>query len=277
MHAPGHSHIYLSPHLDDAVLSCGGTIYAQSRRDERVLVMTVFAGSPPDVNLTPFTRELWERWGGADDPVAARRAEDRAALEMLGAEVLHLSYLDCVYRQDPATGEALYPTVEHIFAEVQPAESALADALYRDLHDRLASIPGPLIYAPLGAGHHVDHQIARRVVIRLRAEGAPVMFYEDWPYAGEAEAIARALQGDGQGWRRRISPLSEEMLAAKGNAVACYASQISTFWPDLGAMRRALRQQAERVGGAELAEGFWCRRCTQRSHPTGDRPIGSHL
>lgn len=250
-------HIYLSPHLDDAVLSCGGTIHAQTRRNERVLVVTLFAGSPPNRDLTPFTRELWERWGGADDPVAARRAEDLAALDALHAEALHLPYLDCVYRQHPATGEALYPTVEHIFAEVHPAEEALADTLYEALLGVLPSHGEWRVYSPLAAGHHVDHQLARRLAMRLQADGAEVAFYEDWPYAGDEDTVLRALDARAGSWRRCVAPLSEEGLAAKGDAVARYASQISTFWPDVDAMRRALREHAARVAGHGLGEGFW--------------------
>ena len=251
------SHVYLSPHLDDAVLSCGGTIHAQTQRGERVLVVTMFAGTPPNHDLTPFTRELWERWGAAEDPMAARRAEDCAALAALGAEALHLPHLDCVYRQHPVTGEALYPTVDDIFAELHPAEATLAGALYDDLRGRLGTHPALTVYAPLGAGHHVDHQIVRRTAMRLLADGLGVAFYEDWPYAGDEATVARALDEGAGLWRRCLAPLSEEALAAKGKAVARYASQISTFWSGVDAMHRALREHAGRVGGSEPAEAFW--------------------
>ena len=36
--------IYLAPHLDDAVLSCGGQIFERTARGENVLVVTVMAG-----------------------------------------------------------------------------------------------------------------------------------------------------------------------------------------------------------------------------------------
>lgn len=252
-----HTYLYLSPHLDDAVLSCGGTIRLQVRRGARVLVATLFAGSPTNVDLTPFTRELWERWGRADDPVAARRDEDRVALSVLGAEALHLPYLDCVYRQAPDTGEALYPTVEHIFAALHPAEERLDEELAADLRARVPLGPGVALCAPLAAGHHVDHQIVRRMALRLRGEVAPLACFEDWPYAGDEETVARALDDEVAGWRRRVAPIDEDALAAKGDAVACYASQISTFWPDADAMRAALRAQALRVGGDRPAEAFW--------------------
>ena len=39
--------IYLSPHFDDAVLSCGGVIFEQSRQGIQTEIWTIFAGSPP--------------------------------------------------------------------------------------------------------------------------------------------------------------------------------------------------------------------------------------
>ena len=52
-------HVYLSPHLDDAVLSCGGLIHRQVVAGQRPLVVTIFAGTPPvDVELSDFARFL---------------------------------------------------------------------------------------------------------------------------------------------------------------------------------------------------------------------------
>src|SRR4030042_1739567 len=73
------SHVYLAPHLDDAVFSCGGLIARQTANDEAVTVVTVCAGDTPVGELTPFAVELHRQWGGAGSPIAARRAEDRMA------------------------------------------------------------------------------------------------------------------------------------------------------------------------------------------------------
>ncbi len=40
-----YKHIYLSPHYDDAALSCGGSIHKQATQQEPVAVITVFAGA----------------------------------------------------------------------------------------------------------------------------------------------------------------------------------------------------------------------------------------
>ena len=93
--------LYLSPHLDDAALSCGGTIHQQVAGGDRVVVITVFAGSPRTLVSSSLIDELHARWGVGSDPPAHRRREDLAALAQLGAEPIHLAHTDSIYRVGP--------------------------------------------------------------------------------------------------------------------------------------------------------------------------------
>jgi LmbE family N-acetylglucosaminyl deacetylase len=257
-------HVFLSPHLDDVALSCGGRLAALRWRTrgeprQRVTVVTIFAGSPADDALTPFAHELKTRWGNAGDAVAVRRAEDLAAMQLLGAQSVHLGLLDCVYRQDATTGAALYSTREHIFGEVHPYESPWPPEAEARLREALADLAeATTVYAPLAAGHHVDHQIVQRLAFALTATGQRLVFYEDYPYAGDAQTVreAQALWPQ-QCWQDEVFSLDEEELRRKGDAVACYASQISTFWPDAATMREALHAAALRAGSGTLAERYW--------------------
>lgn len=82
----------ISPHLDDAVFSCGNLIAACPTS----LVITVFAGAPPDDMPAPD----WDRAAGfvrASEAVHARRQEDARALAILGAEPVWLDFLDSQY------------------------------------------------------------------------------------------------------------------------------------------------------------------------------------
>jgi LmbE family N-acetylglucosaminyl deacetylase len=96
------THLFLSPHLDDIVLSCGGQIAQLVRSGRRVHVVTVFAGdAAPEAAVSPHVQELHERWKlDPHNPSPGRRAEDRAALKMISAsiQVTHLPFPDCVYR-----------------------------------------------------------------------------------------------------------------------------------------------------------------------------------
>jgi LmbE family N-acetylglucosaminyl deacetylase len=243
--------VYLSPHLDDAVLSCGGAIWQQVQVGERVLVVTVFAGSPtPNTLLSPFAQELHARWGRVADAAAMRQEEDLAALVLLGAKAVHWPYTDCIYRQTPA-GDFPYASEEALWGEVDPAEAGLVARLAA----RLAALPrrqGGIVYGPLGVGNHVDHQIVRQAA---EASGHPLIYYEDFPYAQDQRAVQLALARVRA--QARLVLLCEEALASKIAAIACYRSQLSTFWPDEAEMAMSVRAFAERTGGGVPAERYW--------------------
>jgi LmbE family N-acetylglucosaminyl deacetylase len=245
-----HHRVYLSPHLDDAVLSCGGRIWQQVQAGDRVLVVTVFAGKPSsDVPLSPFAQALHAAWGLVD-ATAARREEDAAALALLGAGSVYWPYTDCIYRQMPDGGFP-YASEEALFGEVHPSD----DALIAELAGRfraLALEPASAIYAPLAVGRHVDHQIVRRAVTGL--EG--VTCYEDYPYAGKPGAVEAAL-GMAR-WQEEVVPLSSDALEAKIAAIACYSSQFITLgWANAEEMAAAVRAFAEQTGDGAPAERYW--------------------
>ncbi len=62
--------LYLSPHLDDVALSCGGSIAKDREAGLRVLVVSVFSGQPDLDELGPVARGLHEQWTVDADPCA---------------------------------------------------------------------------------------------------------------------------------------------------------------------------------------------------------------
>jgi LmbE family N-acetylglucosaminyl deacetylase len=242
-------------------LSCGGTLATLARKGESIAVITVFAASPPaNLALSMFASQLHRRWrksvGDVDfpDPPAVRRQEDLNALRVLSPDiqVIHLDGLDCIYRVHPETGRALYDSEAALFGKVDPADPAIA---------ALQCIPpfpaGSLLYAPLGVGNHVDHQIVRDAVGGWNLPPEVGRCYEDYPYSAECAAIEAELKRREShhepALRPVISNLDDQAIEAKIAAVAEYASQIGTFWPGLDAMSSALRDHAARIGG----EPFW--------------------
>lgn len=173
------AHIVVSPHLDDAALSCGGLLAAWAARGEPALVVTLLThGLPPD-QLPPHLRRLHAAWGDPDtDPYAARRAEDAAALAALGADVQHCGGRGALYRQD-RTGQFIYKGLGY-FGPPARADLPLLAEFENTLRELRRAHPAATIYAPLGIGGHVDHVLAHRAARRL---DGPVAFYEDMPYA----------------------------------------------------------------------------------------------
>ena len=207
----GSSFLVVSPHLDDAVLSCGRLM----ARLEGVTVVTALAGSP----------DRWDEltgWDAAcgfavgDNVVAARLSEDQAALGLLSAQQRTVQGLDDQYGPQPGRTGIIRAGLESALAELEPHSCAI----------------------PLGL-QHPDHIEVRRVALLVAARAASPLawtVYEDLPYgpndpSGQFhdEAFA-AFAGAGFLLRERHPDLDPTM-PVKGAAVECYASQ-------LGAMRR---------------------------------------
>jgi LmbE family N-acetylglucosaminyl deacetylase len=252
-------HIFLSTHLDDAVLSCAGRIWQQGRAGELALVTTLFTATPkPDAPLSPLAQQFHDLWQLPHDAPARRREEDKQALALLGADAAHWPYLDCIYRRAD-DGRFLYADEEALSGEIHPAD----EGLVAELATRVAALPltpDGTLYAPLGLGRHVDHQIARRAA---EATGLALTYYEDYPYVEEHAAPGRGAERE----RRRptLVRLSEEAVERKIAAIARYRSQLILFWESADEMAAAVRAFTERVGGGRPAERYW------RMKETGSR------
>lgn len=226
--------LYLSPHFDDVVLSCGGQIYERTLRGERVAVLTVCA-APAPAQLSPFAAGLHARWGaqGRFD----RGAEDRAALAVLNAEPIHLNLHDCIYRRS-AAGEWLYDTEEDIFGELSALEPTPAAAVAAELARTAALATGADVFAPAAIGNHIDHQLVRAAAEQWSksSDGLRFFHYADYPYAA-SKVVAPG----------KVIALSHSAHQAKIESLRQYRSQLSTFWQDEAAMADEVSRWAERV------------------------------
>src|SRR2546421_13050558 len=83
-----YDHIYLSPHLDDVALSCGGAVAHDVEMGMRILVVTICTAVPaPEAQFSSFVQEMHGRWGLAPSKVVtARLDEDLQAMELLGVD-----------------------------------------------------------------------------------------------------------------------------------------------------------------------------------------------
>jgi LmbE family N-acetylglucosaminyl deacetylase len=253
---PSYDAVYLSPHLDDAVLSCGGQIRALTAAGKSVLVVTVAAADEPQPaeRLSPLARSLHRAWkldrpprkkDAARGVVARRRAEDREACRILGAETLHWSFPEAIYRSDPDSGEPRFKRLGELFEPLTPGDRPSV----HEVAELLAGLPVHReLYAPLGVGGHVDHRIVRRAA--EQRFGSSLLYYEELPYARRRRDVRKVIRG--ASWRGRVVPVSPEALEAKVEAVAAYRSQVKPLFGGRLRMRYRVRRDVQRAGGERL-------------------------
>lgn len=224
---------YLSPHLDDAVFSCGGAIWEQVQEGHQVTVVTLFSGDPPGAGLSPFALELHARWRGGAHPYQARREEDALAVRSLGAGWRHLGFLDCIYRTNPLTRAPLVQKNTDLFNDHYEVESELLEAVVDQLQGMIP--PDAIVCSPLAVGGHLDHRFTRLAAETLERE---TWYYKDFPYAAQPNLDLKKWLPE------EVIPVhtevSAEGLLAWQNAVASYASQLSSFWSSTAEMKECL-------------------------------------
>jgi len=255
-------HLFLSPHYDDVPLSAGATVRLLADYGLAPETLVVF-GSEPDRDrpLSAFAEEMHERWGlTANEVVASRQAEEAAAATELGAQTRILPFQDAIYRGDS------YQSNEDLFGSPATEEMSLPKAIAASLD--LADLPDATtrIYAPLGVGKHVDHQIVYLAGQELAGKGWEVWFYEDIPYALRPMALDARLAEIGAA--TRLEPVAripaESTWDRKIDAILRYPSQLETVflqYVGVGTTREeiseALSAYAARAGDGAMAERFW--------------------
>lgn len=264
--------VYLSPHLDDAALCCGGLIRRQVLGGTHVLVVTVFAGAPQHRDLSTFAAQTHARWGNDPSPAAMRGEEDRRALALLGADCLHLEYPDAIYRSHG--GSFLYSSDEELFGSIHPADANLPSQLAAAMVD-LRLPQDSTVYAPLSVGNHVDHQLVRNALLSLRARPNEIVFYEDYPYVDRPGALTSTLEALGNRvWESELQPFDETCLEAKIEAIAAYRSQMDSLFGSATAMGIRVHDYARAVSPEEgLAERYWRVSRTRRSDQVTSRIV----
>jgi LmbE family N-acetylglucosaminyl deacetylase len=192
----------ISPHLDDAVFSCGDLIAAHPGS----IVVTAFAGIPS--SPPPLTD--WDAVCGFHDSreaVPMRRREDRDALKILRANAVWLDYPDSQYGGTPAISELLQPLT----------------SLVREWRPQLLLIPLGLF--------HSDHLLTSDTMFQVFRQSACACLscyaYEEIPYRkfkGAVQArLSHLLQA---GFELTPASFDVHVSVLKHAAIERYRSQL---------------------------------------------------
>ncbi len=222
--------LFISPHLDDAVLACGGYMHRLARQGAKlVIVSAVTAEDTSHLPPSWLARRNLAAWGLQERVFAVRCEEEASAARTVGAEVVHLGFLDCVYRRD-RRGQPLYrKDVRGVPVDPfdwEAFDPALQSALGNVLEQQSCGDGVVRIVCPLAVGGHVDHILVRHAVEATTRPDERI-YYEDCPYSLRMEAGLKTVEQ----LTPCIIPVSEEDMEARLKACACYRSQIPGLFP----------------------------------------------
>lgn len=236
--------LFLSPHLDDVVFSCGGLLARLASAGWRTVLATVFTRSVVPATGFALACQLDKGLAPEIDYMALRRAEDRVAAGILGVDIVRwLDLLEAPHRE--------YGSAPELFGAIHDNDPVQVD-LNASLLELEAEFRPDLILVPQGLGNHVDHQ----QVIAAASRSFPadrIAFYRDTPYAIR-EPTATPWPGvpEGVPSRIEIAPVLETKIAA----AQAYASQIGFQFGGADPLARALRAFAIQEGEGSPAERF---------------------
>ena len=195
--------LVLSPHCDDAVLGVGELLASRPGS----VVVTIFAGRPPaGAPLTP-----WDAAAGfheGDDVMGVRRAEDQAALAVLGARARWLPFHDAQYG-GPLGADAIVGGVAAVVSAARASAVAIPLGLFHD-------------------DHRTTHEAALRVA-RRRPE-LSWLLYADALYRRIPDVLERRLAALAEAGAivEPLPPVTGH-ASLKRRAIGCYRSQLQAL------------------------------------------------
>jgi LmbE family N-acetylglucosaminyl deacetylase len=157
--------LIISPHPDDAVLSCGASIAALCAKGCNVVTATVFTHPGNAVNKAAHYTE--------------RRAQDQQALRMLGAGCIHMGFTDAPFRNHTWNNFSTLLFHHHTPPHQLPLVQDIAAAIHRLIQEWQPQE----VWYPLGAGGHIDHQLVWHSSKLLSHLPQQQVYYEERPYA----------------------------------------------------------------------------------------------
>ena len=239
--------LFVSPHLDDAAFSCGGTMALLAARGWHTVLATVFTQSVEKATGFALECQLDKGLSPDVDYMALRREEDRLFAQRAGVGAV--AWLDL-----PEAPHRGYGSAPALFSSVLEG-----DEIWRDVAGHLVGLleawAPDILFAPQALGAHADHL---QVVRALRGLGdllPGVAWYRDTPYAARQPEARPAplLPGD----LAQTAVDVAQTLDTKLHACAAYATQLGFQFGGEEGMRELLTDfaadEARRLGSPHTA------------------------
>ncbi len=254
--------LFVSPHLDDAVLSCGGLISKEVRlNNSEVYVLNIFTGLPEANNLSDAAIQFHQSCGLGPNAIEIRRKEEIAASKELGFIPLFLDQFESQYRFNEI-GKHFYASFDEVFEGKAEKEGKLISILEQEIADIQEKNRFDAIFIPLSIGNHVDHVITRKSIENLSKTNLftdKIKYYEDMPYAHQGVQGSPYIDNS-------LSPALELIhdidYQRKLHAIGMYASQARMLWQDKDHMIKVYEEYSSFISNQTEVyyERYWLKK-----------------
>lgn len=221
---------FVSPHLDDAMLSSGALITYLADKVP-VTVITIFteaSSGPHTISALQFLKQCG--YQDAQALFADRRLEDIQACKMAGVQYKHLGYVDALFRKKDCVLGKLFgryvPELAHVNptyrfhivrGAVSSADKILTQGITLTIKHMLPESGEYAVFGPMAQGNHLDHRIARNVCKEL---SNTMYSWLDYPYCIRDEVAVKDQPRFA--WK--------ENFEQKAKVIECYTSQVKAMF-----------------------------------------------
>ncbi len=184
---------FISPHLDDAVFSCG-SLLLNLIKNNNVNVINVFTKAGNGKQTISANRFL--KNCNFEDPIKLfedRVNADKNLFKSIGVNVVNLDYTDALWRTKTGfvakTLGRVVPEFMHVYpiyrlnianGKISSYEINLIDEIAEKLKKIIPK--NSIVFCPFAYGSHVDHVIVRNACERVFEE---IIYWSDFPYNTE--------------------------------------------------------------------------------------------
>ncbi|OGK33838.1 hypothetical protein A3I50_01755 [Candidatus Roizmanbacteria bacterium RIFCSPLOWO2_02_FULL_37_9] len=243
---------FISPHLDDAILSAGGLIDYLANKT-RVEIITIFTQATPRP-YTRFCKKFMSDCGYTDADLffQDRRKEDEIVCKKVKVDYQHLEFIDVAWRkkQSPNLIEKLsgiiHPEVLHLYplgrnfmsGKTVEEDKEMISEITKKLQSFMfyaSRFKKSIIFSPLAIGNHVDHVIVRNICSEIFPL-EKLIFWTDYPYSewGQTpEDFISKLKLKSFSWGKNSEKKRDLILGYKTQIPALFPRGLSKVPPEV--------------------------------------------
>jgi len=232
--------VFVSPHLDDAILSAGDLIAYLSKRTtvEVVNVFTKPSPRPYTLSARSFLRQCGYK--DADKLFQDRTREDIKVFSALGIKPHYLDFVDSTWRKIQNIGfirrvlGKIIPELNHIYpvhrlhiinGRVSSKDKAMTVQLSRKLETITSKYKKFYVFCPLAINSHVDHTVVRNVCTKTFKNN--LIFWSDFPYNVQRKIDKQEID------KMKLKLfLWRDNIIRKKKLISGYKSQFRTLFPN---------------------------------------------